>query len=180
MQGWIDAATLTRTLNLQGGFLAYTAEGLPFLLEEGVKCALVPPVTDAPREVMVASAAPLAGKHEGGYHVTFAEVTDIETAEALVGCHCLVRAEEVEGGLELAAAFDEEPWEVVDEVHGPLGTLLRVEERPGQSLLVVERPSGDGDGARELLIPLVEEFMRGTDEDAHVIEVAVPRGLLEL
>lgn len=180
MQGWIDAATLTRTLNLQGGFLVYAAEDLPFLLEEGTECALVPPVTDAPRNVTVASAMPLTGKREGGYNVVFAEVGDPETAELLVGCHCLVRAEAVEGGLELAAALEEEPWDVIDETFGPLGTLLRVDERPGQSLLVVECPAQNGDAPQELLIPLVDEFMRGTDEEAHVIKVAIPRGLLDL
>ena len=180
MQGWIDAATLTRTLNLQGGFLAYPAEGLPFLLEEGTECALVPPATDAPRHVTVASIAPMAGKREGGYNVMFAEVADATTAELLVGCHCLVRADEVEGGLEAAAALEEEPWDVVDETFGPLGTLVRIEERPGQSLLVVERPAEDDEAAKDLLIPLVDEFMRGTDEEAHVIKVAVPQGLLEL
>ena len=180
MLGWIDAATLTRTLNLQGGFLAYPAEGLPFLLEEGTECALVPPAIDAPRNVTVVSATPMAGKREGGFNVMFAEVNDAETAELLVGCHCLVRADEVEGGIELAAALEEEPWDVVDEAHGLLGTLLRIEERPGQSLLVVERPAADGEDAKELLIPLVDEFMRGTDEDAHIIKVAVPQGLLDL
>lgn len=180
MQGWIDAATLTRTLNLQGGFLAYAAESLPFLLDEGTKCALVPPATDAPRNVTVVSVTPMAGKREGGYNVTFAEVNDADTAELLVGCHCLVRADAVEGGLEVAAALEEEPWDVVDETFGMLGTLLRVEERPGQSLLVVERAADNGEDVKELLIPLVDEFMRATDEDAHVIKVAVPQGLLEL
>lgn len=194
MKGWMDAATLMRTLNLQGRFLARAAEDLPFLLREGMTCALVPPVTDAPRMVTVTSVEAAQGKHEGGFCVTFAEVDAMAEAELLVGCHCLVRESEAEVASEGrpaealarslaanplavddAALLDEAGWSVVDERAGRIGELLRVEERPAQSLLVVER-----EGAPEALIPLVDEIVGAIDEEARVINVRVPAGLLEL
>lgn len=209
MRGWMDAATLTRTLNLQGRFLAYGAEGLPFLLQEGTECALVPPVEDAPRTVTVASAEPAHGKHEGGFCITFAEVDGGSVAEALVGCHCLVRERDAERMIRSCAdgaasghtsmaglvhvraslveaegeatALDERRWTVVDERAGRIGTLARIEERPAQSLLVVAReaPAEDG-GAAEVLIPFVDELVESIDEGARIISVRVPAGLLDL
>lgn len=196
MRGWMDAATLTRTMNLQGRFLARPAEGLPFLLRVGMECALVPPVADAPRIVTVASAEAAQGKHEGCFCVTFEEVDAIASAELLVGCHCLMRESDAgcgsDGGASTvlarslaanplaagdAALLDEEGWMVVDERMGKIGELLRVEERPAQSLLVVAR---EGRDAAEVLIPLVDELVSSVDEVARIINVRVPAGLLEL
>ena len=67
-------------------------------------------------------------------------------------------------------------WEVHDAQAGLLGTLLRVEDNPGQSLLVVDR----ADGQSPLLIPLVDEFLVGIDEERERIDVDVPAGLLSL
>ena len=67
-------------------------------------------------------------------------------------------------------------WEVHDTQAGLLGTLLRVEDNPGQSLLVVDR----ADGQSPLLIPLVDEFLVGIDEERERIDVDVPAGLLSL
>lgn len=210
MRGWIDAATLVRTLNLQGRFLARAAEGLPFLLREGMECALVPPVTDLPRRLTITEVDAAQGKHEGLYRLSFAEVDAIAQAELLVGCHCLVRESEVEGQMdaraaraaaeeasaidlvrflaarpgssdEVTALDEEEPWMVVDAQLGPIGSLLRVEERPAQSLLVVARASdaGDGGGAA-VLIPFVDELVESIDDAARTIVVRVPAGLLDL
>ena len=64
MRAWTDVAVLARTKNLQGGFVAQSAAGLPFLLSEGLEVAFVPPVSDAPRAARGALRARFAAQAE--------------------------------------------------------------------------------------------------------------------
>ena len=56
------------------------------------------------------------------------------------------------------------------------GRFCVCEDNPGQSLLVVDR----ADGQSPLLIPLVDEFLVGIDEERERIDVDAPAGLLSL
>lgn len=176
MRAWIDVATLARTKNIKGGLVARAASGLPFLLEAGDRVALVPPVLDAPRNVCVESVSP-SGPDEGV--VRFREVTDADTAEALVGCHCLLRRDEVD--LDFLDDEDDLPswegWEVFDAHAGKVGIVEAVEDRPLQPLLVVGRADAPGSS---VLIPLAEEFIVDVDEDLRLIKLDCPSGLLDL
>ncbi len=174
MRTWIDIACLAQTKNINGGLVARSAAGLPFLLSEGMRVALVPPVLDAPRSVTVESLQ-MRGSHEAV--VFFEEVPDANTAEMLVGCHCLVRRVEV--AEELAELESDLPswegWQVFDEAAGFVGEVLDIEDRPLQPLLIVAR-----EGAEDALIPLVEEFIVSLDEDACRLDMRLPAGLLEM
>lgn len=172
MRAWADVAVLAKTKNLQGGFVARAAAGLPFLLHEGLEVAFVPPALDAPRRARVASVQ----QSGDGFLVFFDGIDGIDVAERLAGCHCLVRTDDVPEG-SLAAADDGVlGWEVFDAAAGCLGTVVEVVENPGQSLLSIER-AGD---ARPLLVPAVDAFVVGLDERARRIDVDVPAGLLDL
>lgn len=174
MRAWADVAYLATTKNLNGGLVARSAAGLPFLLSEGMRAALVPPRLDAPRDVTVASVQMRA---EDEALVFFDEVTDADVAHALVGCHVLVPRDELDpADLEPAGAWPAwEGWEVVDAEAGPVGAVAGITEMPLQSLLVVARPDGS-----EALIPLVDDLIADVDEDARRIDVALPAGLLDL
>lgn len=174
MRTWIDIAELAHTKNLNGGLVARCAAGLPFLLEEGMQVALVPPVLDAPRNVTVES---LQMRGENDAVVYFAEVADADTAEALVGCRILAKRDVVD-----LFIYDEESdlpswdgWEVYDEAAGFVGKVSYIDDRPYQPLLVVERENG-----RETLIPLVDEFLLSVDEDERRIGMKLAPGLLDL
>lgn len=173
MSAWIDIATLAHTKNLNGGLVARSASGLPFLMEEGMELALVPPVLDAPRNVTVGS---VVMRGEDQAHVRFDEVSNAHVAEMLVGCRCLVLRDEVQ---ELLDEWDDVPswdgWSVRDERIGALGVVGRIEDRPVQPLLVVER-----EGGAELLVPLVDEFVIEVDEAARSITLSCPDGLFDL
>lgn len=174
MRSWIDIATLAHTKNLNGGLVARSASGLPFLLEEGMEIALVPPVLDAPRNVRVAS---VAMRSDTEALVFFDEVTDADTAKCLVGCHCLARQSEVDLGV-LEPEEELPAWEgfgVYDARAGFVGEVVSVDERPMQPLLVVARPGGS-----QVLVPLVDEFVAGFDEQTRRIDLDCPDGLLEL
>lgn len=174
MRTWIDVAELAHIKNLNGGLVARSAAGLACLLEEGMKLALVPPVLDAPRNVTVES---VQEQGENSVLVFFSEVNDADTAELLVGCHCLARRADLD--FSLLETEDDLPswegWTVFDEVEGYVGTVLEIEDRPMQPLLIVERESG-----AEVLLPLVDEFIIGIDEDSQRIDMRLVSGLLDL
>ena len=50
MGAWVRVAEFTKAKHLKGGLVARSVAGLPFLLEEGLFCAFVPPVIDVPRQ----------------------------------------------------------------------------------------------------------------------------------
>lgn len=176
MADWIDCATLAQPKGLEGGLAAKAAAGLPFLLSEGAQVALVPPQEDAPRQVTVA-AVEERGSAEAV--VFFAEVADRSTAEAIAGCHCLMRADQVDLASAIGAlaadALSCEGYQVVDAEAGCVGTVEGLDEAPGQMRLVVAR-----EGGRPLLVPLVDEIVLSVDDARRQVDVALPAGLLEL
>lgn len=177
MRRWIDVAVLTKTKNLDGSFVAYSAAGLPFLLVEGMEVAFVPPQTDLPRTSIVKT---IASKDDTAAIVAFDGINDLATAKRLVGCHCLI-----ERALIDPAIFMEEPrmwagWSVVDEQWGCLGEVANVVENPGQALIQVKREGESETDSAELLIPFVDEIVVYIDVDSSTINVHVPKGLLDL
>lgn len=174
MRGWIDIAYLAKTKNLNGGLVARGASGLSALLYPGLGAALVPPVTDAPRNVTVAS---VEERSDNEALVTFSEVGNLDTAERLAGCRVLVREGDVD--LSLIAGDDALPawegWTVEDAQAGLVGEVASIDDRAMQPLLAVRRPDGT-----EALVPLVDEFLVEVDEPARTIRLACPDGLLDL
>ncbi len=202
MRTWTDVAELTATKTLNGGFVVRCAPGLPFLLYEGVEVAFVPPVLDAPRRARVESVQPQGAD---AAVVRFAGIDDVDGARALLGCHCLMRREDLPEGERIGTANADAlaGFTVVDARAGFLGVLQGVRALPGQHLLEVARagieacggfseageapasangfaPEKPPLGFDPLLIPLVDEFVLGIDEAACRIDVRVPSGLLEL
>ena len=173
MGHWIDCAVLAHPKGLEGGLVCRAAAGLPFLLREGMACALVPPQLDAPRFVTVRSAG--EPSRSGEALVRFAEVGDVALAERVAGCHCLVRADDLDaealGGLVAAEGLGCGGYAVVDAEAGPIGVVEAIEEGPAQRRLVVARPEGaPGRG------PRVGELGLGGDDQARPVAVARPAG----
>lgn len=172
MGDWVLIAELARTKNLQGGFIARSVRNLPFLLEPGLEVAFVPPRLDVPRTGIVTL---VSEEPKGGHFVTFDTVQDADTAHALAGCFCLARKTDLPDLPPDAGHDDLSGYEVHDVRAGVIGTVDGVIDNPGQSLLSVKRP-----GKGSALIPIVDDFILGIDDDARTIEVSVPDGLLDL
>lgn len=174
MREWIDIAELAHTKNLNGGLVARSAAGLPLLLSEGMELALVPPVLDAPRRVTVES---LRFRDDYEAVVFFEQVKEADVAEALVGCHCLARRDEVDlDSIEYESDYPSwDGWRVFDQSQGFVGEVDYIEDRPLQPLMVVSR-----EGKSDALIPLVEEFIVEIDEDEQCILMDLAPGLLDL
>ena len=121
MGAWVRVAEFTKAKHLKGGLVARSVAGLPFLLEEGLFCAFVPPVIDVPRQGTAVEVRPEA---RGGATVFFDTVVDANQADALVGCYVLARREDLpddvlelqEGGIE--------GFTVVDAEAGAIGTAV--------------------------------------------------------
>lgn len=177
MRTWVDVAELTNTKTLNGGLVARSAPGLPLLLREGVEVAFVPPVLDAPRRSSVVSVQTTGADT---CIVRFSDVQDIGTAELLTGCHCLMRRADVPKDDLRCAAPLWDGWSVVDAQAGYVGEVVCVEDRAAQPLLVVSSPASEGGSGKEVLIPLVEDFLVEVDETRLRITVDLPAGLLEL
>ena len=177
MREWMDVAVLTKTRNLKGGLVVQGATGLPFLLSEGDEVAFVPPQTDLPRRACVQWVRKI---DELSAEVGF-ESVDADTARGLVGCHCLIRRDELD-----VTAFEEEPalwngWSVVDAKAGFVGRVADVIDNPGQMLLEVERcTESDTTGQGRVLVPVVDEIVLDVDLEACKVQVDLPNGLLDL
>jgi 16S rRNA processing protein RimM len=114
--------------------------------------------------------------HSGRMLVSFAEVADRTSAEALR--NTLLVADSATS----PAVDEDEFWDhqlvdlSVETTDGsPLGTVSDVVHSPGAALLVVRRPEGG-----ELLVPFVRSIVPTVDLDARRVVVDPPDGLLEL
>ena len=167
----MDVATLAKTKNLKGRFVAKAAAGLPFLLEEGDEIALVPPKLDVPRNVVVSEVVVL---DDATAEICFEGVDDPGVAGELVGMHCLIRRDEID-----ESCFEEVPgmwqgWVVVDSQDGPIGSVAGIVDNGAQQLLEVEREG------KYVYVPVVDEIVSKVDAEAREVRVELPGGFLDL
>ncbi|MCD8316404.1 MAG: hypothetical protein LUB61_03230 [Eggerthellaceae bacterium] len=172
MTPWVDIASIAKINRRQEGYVVKSAKGLPFLLRKGMKVWLVPPQTDAPRHVAVSHVKPT---DEAGAVVRFEEVADPADYPCLVGCHILAkRADFSEEELAPSDEQDFVGWILHDKKTGEVGIIAEVIDRASQPLLVIKKDD------REILVPLAEELIEKVNGDAHILEMDLPLGLLEL
>ena len=169
-------AELAKTKNLDGGLVARSAKGLPFLLEPGMEVTFVPPQLGVPRSAKVESV-----REEGTqYVVHFDGIDDIDAATTVAGCFCLVHRSLLPETLNAAEEGTFLGVEVRDAHGAALGTVIEIEQNPAHPLLVVAQ------GGRTVRIPAVDEFIvdyqapSSEVESAGVLVVDVPAGLLDL
>ena len=168
MGKFLNAAQITKARKRQGRLVVQPCGGLPFLLQEGQTCHVVPPSLDVPRTVVLREA--LEGED---CVVSFEGIDDYSQLVEYVGRYLLVAREDIDGDLLPDEAPDVVGFRVDDEVHGDLGEVVELLENAFQATLVVEGPHG------EVLIPLVDEFIADIDFDAQVLYTRVPKGLVE-
>lgn len=113
--------------------------------------------------------------HKGGFLLRFAEVSDLESAQKLMGAELLLAPEELRP-LDEGEFFLHElvGLEIIEQDGSSLGTIADVFDASGQLLASVEL---DG---RERLFPFRRETVNRIDMKARKIEVSLPPGLLEL
>ncbi|MDR1013744.1 MAG: hypothetical protein LBL86_02010 [Coriobacteriales bacterium] len=183
MPGYRRIAHISRAKGLAGQVVADPLDGLPSHVWAGLMLWVVPPAHGLVRETCVRAAVEKGEK--GGHLLLSLEGVDgRDDAERLVGRFLLARTADV--GEEGAApgpppAPGSPPVDgpssavgltVSDAARGVLGTVVEERQGAAQALWVVDGPFG------ELLVPVVDEFVRGREGD--VVRVVLPQGLLEL
>lgn len=170
MRDWMIVAEIVGTKTLSGRLVVHGAASLPSVLQEGLECVFVPPQFDLPRKGVIESLSPFK---EGSLLLQFDSVTDIDTAEGLVGCFCLVRRTNLPESFSSETKFPFQGYLVCDSTLGELGKVVALIEHPLQSRMVVEGSQG------EISIPLVDEYLESICEDEGSIMVRLPVGFLE-
>lgn len=66
-------------------------------------------------------------------------------------------------------------FEIEESGHGVIGKVVEIDSNTENELFLVETPDGD-----TIYIPLTEDFIDEIDEDARVIRMSLPDGLLDL
>jgi 16S rRNA processing protein RimM len=106
-----------------------------------------------------------------GYVVTLEEVDQVEKARTLVGKKVFIATDLI---MEHQPETDWIGYELADKTHGSLGKITGVSDN-GQQVLVTLVYKG-----KEVILPLVEEFIESVDEAGKRILFDAPDGLIDL
>lgn len=114
-----------------------------------------------------------AARHKGNLLIRLEGIASVESAREFVGCEVLIsRADLRELPEDEFYWFQLEGLRVDDCRHGDLGQVTEIFTTPAHDILVVFGPRG------EVLIPVVDAFILNIDEEAKVIHVDLPEGLV--
>ena len=156
---------MVKTHGKRGEVVPVPVHGLPPLLSVGMTVAIVPPELKQSRWHEVTSVS----TSNAGQLVGLSGVTDITTAETLVGKLVLARVEDLPEDYEMQDLDALIGKRVEYEVYGDLGTIVDIMVGSAQDVWVVDGPFG------EVLIPAVDEFVLGYDAEGTIV-VRVPNG----
>jgi len=110
-----------------------------------------------------------------GHANVFLEDVDGDMAEALVGRDVFLPRELLEENEESSVLHQDIVGYFVDDVnHGALGEIANVIEHPGNILMMIYKDHS------EILIPLIDAFVKNIDHEKKTITVDTPEGLIEL
>ena len=107
--------------------------------------------------------------------VKFEDVDTEKKAKDLIGCSLFLPLDNLQDlGDEEYYFFEIEGYKVVDEVHGPIGKIIKVIDLSGNPLIEI-----DFDG-KEILLPKQDQFIDRIDKDSKTLYVKAPEGLIEM
>lgn len=110
-------------------------------------------------------------ENKAGLIIALEDINSLEKAKSLVGKKVFVEEKFI-------AAEDETPdllgFELIDKTHGSLGNILEVSDNGHQVLVTVKLNN------KEVILPLVEDFMESLDETNKKIFYNAPQGLIDL
>ncbi len=99
------------------------------------------------------------------------EINTVEKAKTLIGKEVFIEQKYV---VEKEEEFEWLGFELIDKQHGSLGKITGVSDNGHQTLLSVQYKG------KELILPLVEDFIENTDEKTKKLFYNAPEGLIEL
>lgn len=169
MTPWIRIAKIMRTKGSKGSVVCKSANGLPFLMRDGLEISIVPPLLRGVRDTTVQTVSEMS---DGLHEVHLQDVDDLSSAKPLAGHWCLALRKDIPG---LPKRYTPETWRgysVEDLIYGDLGTIRDVQIAPVQSRIEVSGDKG------LTIIPIVDAFIVQIDNSAHHILTHIPEGLI--
>lgn len=117
----------------------------------------------------------LQRRPKGQALVKFLDVDQTEEASLLCGCEIFIPPESVPQP-KGRAFFSKNilGYSVIDKLHGETGIVRDVIEMPQQSLLSIDC------NGKEILVPVVDEFVRKIDHKNRILHIETPEGLIDL
>lgn len=134
--------------------------GLPSLMREGLKVAVVPPQLKGSRWHTVEQAT---DDGRAGQLVSFADVRDIGGAQGLVGRYVLASRDDLPEDFELRNVELLVGREVTDEALGLSGTITEVMVGPANDVWVI-----DVEGGGELLLPVIDQVVAEVPDEGPI------------
>lgn len=162
---YINVARIVRTHGKKGEVVVAPLDGLPFVLEPGMRVCLTPPDLQGERFRTVET----LNDRGPADLISFSGVESLTDAEKLVGKLVLARREDVPDAVHEQAVLGCVGRTLVDEQHGEIGVVAQVMQLPANDVWRVEGPFG------ELLVPVIPDVV---DEDAIPAEGPVAVRLL--
>ena len=168
MRTYKNIARVVSTHGRKGDVLVAELRGLPFLLFEGMRVALIPPALKGDRFHIVETIT----EFSGSYRVKFSGVDSLDSAERIVGDCVLAAADDIDLGPMDRTFAELIGREVIDERYGSIGTLTEIMETPANDVWVVVGSYG------EVLLPVIDQVISSVPDEGP-IEVHVLDGLID-
>ena len=173
-ENWVWLAHIRRPQGRKGEVFAELLTDFPDKFAERRRVWLLPESGD-PRPADLAH----HWLHKGGVVLHFAGIDSISAAETLAGLTVAIpreqRAQLPAGEVYIADLIDCTVFDVAGPEPICVGPVRNVDRTAGPvPLLIVDGPAG------EALIPFAESYLRKLDIEGRRIEMALPKGLLDL
>lgn len=165
--GFRCIARVTKTHGIKGEVVAVPAGGLPPVLSQGLEVCVVPPLLRGERWHTIEDVE----TSDAGQLIALSGVSDTTAAHELVGKYLLAQIDALENLDEIETYDDYLGLDVIDERLGLLGSISEIMVGSVQDVLVVQGEKG------ETLIPDVDEFILGFNDDESALLVQIPVGL---
>lgn len=161
-------AHVMRTHGLKGEVSVASATGASLSLLVGLDVWFVPP--SAVRHARIAGVRP----GPRGQIVSFEGVSDIDAAKGLTGARILARPADIPAEWFADEVEDDDfmGYIVTDTRHGLLGSVVETIITGANDVWVVHGPYG------EVLIPVIDQVVKSSDDEARTILVTLIEGLL--
>ena len=112
---------------------------------------------------------------KGRFIIKFEDINTIEQAETLRNTAIYLPLDELPELEEDQFYFHEViGYQVIDQNHGPLGTVKDFYDMPQQQLMAMDYMG------QEMLVPVMDEIVLRADHAAKLLHVKLPEGLLEV
>ena len=106
-----------------------------------------------------------------GFIVALEEIESIEKAKLLIGKHVFISSDLIEEDEE---TFDWIGFEIIDKIYGSIGIIFNVSDNGHQTLVTVLYKE------KEVILPLVDDFIENIDEKTKKIFFNAPEGLIDV